>query len=182
MASRSWAVSSPACRRRPVGGVVQCAPGLGPVRRRRAAALQVVGARHALLLPGMRHDTHLSVDAYAGRSRHHDLLARRARPRGAEGPHLRALEAFVDDDRRRLAGLSDDAVRRAVSDVPIRPATVADADDIAALHAASWRSAYRGIFKDDTLGPSLDGERRTHWTGKLAAMAPDDTVLVAGDV
>jgi ribosomal protein S18 acetylase RimI-like enzyme len=56
-----------------------------------------------------------------------------------------------------------------VSDVPIRPATVADADDIAALHAASWRSAYRGIFKDGTLGPSLDGERREHWRAVLIA-------------
>ncbi len=64
----------------------------------------------------------------------------------------------------------------------IRPATIADADAIAALHAASWRSAYRGIFKDSTLGPSLDGERRTPWSGKLAAMAPDDTVLIAGDL
>ena len=54
---------------------------------------------------------------------------------------------------------------------PIRPAIVADADAIAALHAASWRSAYRGIFKDSTLGPSLDGERRTHWR-ELAAMSP----------
>ena len=66
-----------------------------------------------------------------------------------------------------------------MSDVPIRPATVADADDIAALHAASWRSAYRGIFKDDTLGPSLDGERREHWRARLAAMIADDAVLIA---
>src|SRR5918995_694882 len=179
MASRSWAVSSPACRRRPVGGVVQCAPGLGPVRRRRAAALQVVGARHALLLPGMRHDTHLSVDAHAGRSRHHDLLARRARPRRAQGPHLRALEAFLGDAGRRPAGLSDDPVGRRVTGAAIRPATLADADVIAALHAASWRSAYRGIFRDSTLGPALDGERRAHWSGKLAEMVPDDTVLIA---
>ena len=64
----------------------------------------------------------------------------------------------------------------------IRPATLADADAIAALHAASWRSAYRGIFKDSTLGPALDDERRTHWRSKLAAMMPDDTVLIAGDV
>jgi ribosomal protein S18 acetylase RimI-like enzyme len=62
--------------------------------------------------------------------------------------------------------------------VPIRPATVADADAIAALHAASWRSAYRGILKDDTLGPALDGERRTHWRRKLAAMVPADAVLI----
>jgi len=61
----------------------------------------------------------------------------------------------------------------------IRPATVADADAIAALHAASWRSAYRGIFKDDMLGPSLDGERRDHWRARLAGMASDDAVLIA---
>ena len=61
----------------------------------------------------------------------------------------------------------------------IRAASAADADAIAALHAASWRSAYRGIFKDSTLGPTLDGERRRHWRGRLAAMAAADTVLIA---
>ena len=61
----------------------------------------------------------------------------------------------------------------------IRPATLADADAIAALHAASWRSAYRGILKDSTLGPTLDDDRRSHWRGELAAMAPADTVLIA---
>src|SRR3979409_2106086 len=60
----------------------------------------------------------------------------------------------------------------------IRAATIADADAIAALHAASWRSAYRGILKDDTLGPALDGERRTHWRRHLAATVPADGVLI----
>jgi hypothetical protein len=69
-----------------------------------------------------------------------------------------------------------------VNELPIRPATVADADAIAALHAASWRSAYRGIFKESTLGSALDGERRVHWSGRLAVMVPDDTVLIAGDL
>jgi ribosomal protein S18 acetylase RimI-like enzyme len=69
-----------------------------------------------------------------------------------------------------------------VSGNAIRTAKVADADAIAALHAASWRSAYRGIFKDSTLGPALDGERRAHWSGKLATMVPDDTVLIADGV
>jgi ribosomal protein S18 acetylase RimI-like enzyme len=64
-------------------------------------------------------------------------------------------------------------------DEQIRPASVVDADAIAALHAASWRSAYRGMLKDDTLGPALDGERRTHWRAKLAAMTPADTVMIA---
>ncbi len=62
---------------------------------------------------------------------------------------------------------------------PIRAATIADADGIAALHAASWRSAYLGILKDSTLGPALDGERQTHWRSELAAMTPADTVLIA---
>ena len=56
----------PACRRRPVGGVVQRAAELDPVRGRRAAALQIVGARHTFVLPGLRHDLDLSIDAYAG--------------------------------------------------------------------------------------------------------------------
>lgn len=60
-----------------------------------------------------------------------------------------------------------------------RPASAADADAIAALHAASWRSAYRGMLKDDTLGPRLDGERRSHWRTRLAAITPADTVLIA---
>jgi ribosomal protein S18 acetylase RimI-like enzyme len=69
-----------------------------------------------------------------------------------------------------------------VTGVPIRPASAVDADAIAALHASSWRSAYRGIFKDSTLGPALDDERRTHWSNKLAAMTAGDTVLIAGDM
>ena len=69
-----------------------------------------------------------------------------------------------------------------MNDAPIRRASAADADAIAALHAASWRSAYRGIFNDATLGPLLDGERQAHWRGKLAAMVADDTVLIAGDL
>jgi ribosomal protein S18 acetylase RimI-like enzyme len=69
-----------------------------------------------------------------------------------------------------------------VNAASIRRAGIADADVIAALHAASWRSAYRGIFTDTTLGPSLDGERQAHWRSKLATMAPDDTVLIAGDL
>ena len=62
----------------------------------------------------------------------------------------------------------------------IRAATVADA----VCHRGTPcrklpRSAYRGILKDSTLGPTLDDDRRTHWRGEVAAMAPTDTVLIA---
>ena len=69
-----------------------------------------------------------------------------------------------------------------MSGVPIRPATVADADAIAALHAASWRSAYRGIFKDEHARPVARWRASGALAGKLGAMAPNDTVLIAGDV
>ena len=84
----------------------------------------------------------------------------------------------MGDDRRRAARLSDDKVGRPLTIEPIRAADADDADAIAALHVASWRSAYRGILKDNTLGPSLDDERRTHWRAKLASMTADDTVLI----
>ena len=60
----------------------------------------------------------------------------------------------------------------------IRAATLADADQVAALHAASWRSAYRDILRDETLGPGLDEDRRRHWRTKLGAAVPDDMVLL----
>ena len=52
------------------------------------------------------------IDTDAGRARHHDLLARRAGAGGAQGPYLRALEAFVGDGRGWTARLSDDEVGR----------------------------------------------------------------------
>lgn len=65
---------------------------------------------------------------------------------------------------------------------PIRAATAVDADPIAALHAASWRSAYRGIMSDDALGAGLDDERRDHWRARLAAMTDHDVVLMIDGV
>jgi hypothetical protein len=62
----------------------------------------------------------------------------------------------------------------------IRAATLSDADTIAALHAASWRSSYRGILSETTLGHGLDEERRKHWRGKLADASAKDIVLLAG--
>jgi ribosomal protein S18 acetylase RimI-like enzyme len=50
----------------------------------------------------------------------------------------------------------------------IRPAQPGDGDAIAALHAASWRSAYRGILPDAMLGPDLDAGRRAWWHAALA--------------
>lgn len=59
---------------------------------------------------------------------------------------------------------------------------VADADPVAALHATSWRSAYRGIFTDHYLDHEADTERREAWRARLQTGSPSaDWGLVAED-
>jgi GNAT superfamily N-acetyltransferase len=60
-----------------------------------------------------------------------------------------------------------------------RPATTADADAIAALHAASWRRFYRGALSDEYLDGDAVAERRAHWAGRLAAADPALVTIVA---
>lgn len=50
-----------------------------------------------------------------------------------------------------------------------RDATGLDADPIAALHAASWRRAYRGIMADAYLDGPVVTERQALWRKRLAA-------------
>ena len=50
----------------------------------------------------------------------------------------------------------------------IRPARGDEADAVAELHAASWRSAYRGILPDATLGEELVPRRRAYWRSAFA--------------
>lgn len=50
-----------------------------------------------------------------------------------------------------------------------RDATADDALAIADLHAASWRSAYRGTFSDDFLDNRVQEERRNSWQARFSA-------------
>lgn len=60
--------------------------------------------------------------------------------------------------------------------------TPADADAVAALHVASWRGAYRGVFTDDYLDHQADAERREAWRIRLNAPDPGaDWGFVAQD-
>jgi ribosomal protein S18 acetylase RimI-like enzyme len=52
----------------------------------------------------------------------------------------------------------------------LRDMTAADATLIAALHAASWRSAYRGILSDAYLAGDIDRERADHWGERLRGL------------
>lgn len=61
----------------------------------------------------------------------------------------------------------------------IRIATPGDAADIARLHAASWRTAYRGMLSDAYLTGDIDAERLSVWSKCLSAPAPNQHVALA---
>jgi ribosomal protein S18 acetylase RimI-like enzyme len=67
----------------------------------------------------------------------------------------------------------------------LRVAGPADAEDIALLHAESWRRHYRGAYTDAYLDGDVLTDRRSVWfsrlaapTGAMTAIAEDDTGLV----
>jgi GNAT superfamily N-acetyltransferase len=57
-------------------------------------------------------------------------------------------------------------------------ATAADAADIAALHAASWRMAYRGMLPDAFLDEQVDGERLEFWNARFNSTPPDRRLVL----
>ncbi|MFB6718766.1 GNAT family N-acetyltransferase [Kribbella sp. NPDC056345] len=59
----------------------------------------------------------------------------------------------------------------------IRVATAADAEQVASLHADSWRRHYRGAYADAFLDGDIEADRRTVWTERLAAPAHTETIL-----
>ncbi len=61
----------------------------------------------------------------------------------------------------------------------LREASPDDAPAIARLHAASWRTAYRGILPDGFLDGPLDDDRQRHWATALARPRGRDVVLLA---
>ena len=60
----------------------------------------------------------------------------------------------------------------------IRPATAADLEAIAALHAESWRTAYRGVLPDAFLDGPIEDDRIGHWRELMEGLGDERTVLV----
>ena len=71
--------------------------------------------------------------------------------------------------------VNDDAGRQIV----LRAAEADDVEAIAALHAESWRSAYRGLVPDAFLGPALDDLRLSAWRDRFASPEPHRRMVVA---
>ena len=53
----------------------------------------------------------------------------------------------------------------------IRPINYDDVADVASIHAASWRSAYRGILRDEFLDGDLVANRTEVWERRLSSLS-----------
>jgi ribosomal protein S18 acetylase RimI-like enzyme len=60
-----------------------------------------------------------------------------------------------------------------------RPATPADADAIAALHADSWSRHYRGAYPDAYLDQDAPEDRRSLWRERFRVASEDQFTIVA---
>jgi GNAT superfamily N-acetyltransferase len=65
--------------------------------------------------------------------------------------------------------------------VRFRSADAQDADQIAALHADSWRRHYRGAYADAFLDGDVTADRRSVWAARLAAPSNSETILAERD-
>ena len=63
----------------------------------------------------------------------------------------------------------------------LRLARPSDASALAALHAASWQSAYRGILTDDYLDHHVVADREAIWKERLGQPSPRQHVVVADE-
>jgi GNAT superfamily N-acetyltransferase len=68
-----------------------------------------------------------------------------------------------------------------LNDLKFRPAELADAEAIAALHADSWRRHYRGAYSDAFLDGDVTTDRVTVWTDRLHRTDPGTYTILAED-
>jgi len=60
----------------------------------------------------------------------------------------------------------------------VRAAATSDCHNIAILHAASWRYAYRGALSDEYLAGDVESDRRQLWESRLAEPTERQRVLL----
>lgn len=60
-----------------------------------------------------------------------------------------------------------------------REALISDCEQIALLHAESWRRTYHGLFSDQFLEQEADADRLQVWTQRLSSSAANQAVFVA---
>lgn len=67
------------------------------------------------------------------------------------------------------------------ANVRLRQAQPAEAETVARLHAASWRSAYAHFFDPAFLDGPIEDERIAFWTARLRDIAPPWTMVAEVD-
>lgn len=65
--------------------------------------------------------------------------------------------------------------------VRLRTAGPADRQAIAALHAASWRDAYRGIMSDAYLDGPVEVDRRAVWEARFTPPVPPGQIVILAE-
>jgi ribosomal protein S18 acetylase RimI-like enzyme len=63
----------------------------------------------------------------------------------------------------------------------LRAAGPADAEQVALLHADSWRRFYRGAYADSFLDGDVVADRRDVWSSRLAVPGSSATILAEDD-
>ncbi|HEY1999638.1 GNAT family N-acetyltransferase [Paraburkholderia sp.] len=63
----------------------------------------------------------------------------------------------------------------------LRPATAADAELIASIHAVSWQATYRGLLPDAFLDREVTRERAAYWQARLNAPAAERRSVVIAE-
>ena len=62
-----------------------------------------------------------------------------------------------------------------------RVANINDLENLAKLHAESWRESYRGTFPDQFLDNDVWEERKNSWANRLSSPKSNQHVLIATD-
>jgi GNAT superfamily N-acetyltransferase len=63
----------------------------------------------------------------------------------------------------------------------LRHAVAADEAAVAGLHADSWRTAYRGILRDDFLNDGVVANRRELWSARFAQIGREDQLILVSE-
>lgn len=63
----------------------------------------------------------------------------------------------------------------------LRRARAADESAIIRLHTDSWRTAYRGILRDDFLDGALAANRRQLWSGRFCEINREDQLIILSE-
>jgi GNAT superfamily N-acetyltransferase len=66
--------------------------------------------------------------------------------------------------------------------VRFRAAVPGDAEEVALLHADSWRRYYRGAYADSFLDGDVVADRRAVWSSRFAVPANSLTIVAAEDI